>query len=159
MQTHPDVAGEAANADKFKRISEAYSILGNHKERKRYDFERSHTGIQELRRKAARASGAHAGGGGSGSFAAALPRNLFIGGVLGFAGVTILRMIMPTKDEDEGSAWKSKTGQKKLVDAWKNPTTGRWETPKPWDPVYQKLQPTLQRVPRDQVQNSNDKRR
>ena len=23
MQTHPDVAGEAANADKFKRISEA----------------------------------------------------------------------------------------------------------------------------------------
>ena len=153
MQTHPDVAGtQTSNSDKFKRISEAYSILGNHKERKRYDFEISETGIRELRKKAA-ASARNAGGGGSGSFAAALPRNLLIGGVIGFAGVTMLRMMWPSREDEEerNSAWMSKTGHKKLVEAWKNPNTGRWEKPQPWDPVYQKLQPTLQLVPRDEV--------
>ena len=59
-------------------------------------------------------------------------------------------MMWPAKDEEDG-AWMAKTGHKKLVEAWKNPDTGRWEKPKPWDPVYQKLQPALQLVPRDKV--------
>lgn len=155
MQTHPDVAtgAQTQNADKFKRISEAYSILGNQKDRRRYDFETSHTGIQELRKKAGAAARGRSGAGGGGagsSFGSALPRNLFIGGMIGFTGITMLRMMLPTKEEDEG-AWKSKTGHKKLVEAWKNPNSGRWEKPKPWDPVYQRLQPTLQMVPRDEV--------
>lgn len=154
MQTHPDVAGGTriqnhGNVDKFKRISEAYSTLGNPKERKRYDYEISETGIGELRKKAA--ATARAGRGGGGSFGAALPRNLLIGGVVGFAGVTLMRMVWPSKDEDDGMARVSKTGHKKLVEAWKNPDTGRWETPKPWDPAYQNLQPKLQLVPRDEV--------
>mmetsp|Transcript_41881 Transcript_41881/g.71648 ORF Transcript_41881/g.71648 Transcript_41881/m.71648 type:complete len:183 (-) Transcript_41881:230-778(-) len=150
METHPDVAGtQSQNADKFKRISEAYSILGNQKERKRYDFERSETGIAELRKRAAAAArGGNTGG--SGSFASALPRNLLIGGVIGFTGVTLIRMLLPAKEEEDG-AWASKTGHKKLVEAWKNPKSGLWETPKPWDPEYQRLQPALQLVPRDKV--------
>ncbi|KAL7549144.1 hypothetical protein ACHAWF_012413 [Thalassiosira exigua] len=153
MQTHPDVAGsQSSNAERFKLISEAYSILGNHKERRRYDFEMS-TGIQGLRNRADRAGrthGAGAGRGGSQSFGAALPRNVLIGGMIGFTGITLLRMIWPAEKED-GGAWAAKTGHKKLVEAWKNPETGRWEKPSPWDPVYQKLQPTLQFVPRDEV--------
>jgi len=63
----------------------------------------------------------------------------------------MLRMMLPTKDDDDGGALASKTGRRKLVEAWKNPHTGRWEKPRPWDPVYQKLQPTLQLVPRNEV--------
>jgi DnaJ-class molecular chaperone len=168
MQTHPDVAGARRASDsveKFKRVSEAYSILGNQNERRRYDFETSVTGIQDLRNRraaaAASARGAGAGGGmGSGSFAATLPRNLVIGGMLGFAGVTALRTMWPTKEEEDGggAAWTSRTGQKRLVEAWKNPSTGRWETPRPWDPMYQKLQPSLQLVPRDEVDDSKGRR-
>jgi len=158
MQTHPDVAGtQSSNAEKFKSISEAYSVLGNHKERRRYDFDVSTPGIQELRKRAAAAAraGGSGGAGGSGSFAAALPRNLFIGGVIGFAGVTLLRMMWSSKEEEDG-ALMSKTGHKKLVEAWKNPGTGRWETPRPWDSDYQKLQPTLQLVPRDEVHDAKN---
>ena len=159
MQTHPDVASsgnhqqQTSNAEKFKRISNAYSVLSNQKDRKRYDFEISHDGIRELRRKAQAASRAsHTAG--SGSFGATLPRNVFIGSMIGLASVAIINMIIPTVDKDEGSNWKSKTGQKKLVQAWKNPNTGLWEPPKPWDATYQRLQPKLELVPRGQVHNS-----
>ena len=156
LQTHPDVAGTQSSnnaADKFKRISEAYSILSNHKERIRYDFEMSDVGIMELRKKAAEAARAraNAGGGGAGTFGAALPRNLLIGGMIGFTGVTLLRMMWPTKDEDDDHGIRTNIGHKKLVEAWKNPDTGRWEKPRPWDPMYQRLQPTLQFIPRDEV--------
>ena len=155
MQTHPDVAGSQNNsssADKFKRISEAYAIIGNDKERRRYDFEISESGMRDLRQRAAAAAARGSGGGGGAgyaSFGAALPRNLFIGSILGIAGVTMLRMMLPSKEDEHETM--SKTGHKMLVEAWHNPGTNRWETPKPWDPVYQKLQPPLQLVPRDKV--------
>lgn len=164
MQTHPDVAGTKRTSDcveRFKRVSAAYSILGNQKERRRYDFEISETGIRDLRdrRRAAAAAGRGGVGMGSGSFAATLPRNLLIGGMLGFAGVTALRTMWPTEEEDEGDGtWMSRTGQKRLVEAWKDPNTGRWETPRPWDPIYQRLNPPLQLVPRDEVDGSKRRR-
>lgn len=156
MQTHPDVAGgriqNNSNVDKFKRVNLAYSILSNPKERTRYDYEISESGVRQLRKRAA--ATAWAGGGGGSSFGTALPRNLLIGGVLGLAGVTLMRMVWPRKEEDDAMERMSKTGHKKLVEAWKNPDTGRWETPRPWDPVYQTLQPKLQLVSRDEVHNS-----
>ena len=39
------------------------------------------------------------------------------------------------------------------VHAWKNPETGNWEAPAPWDPVYQKLNPTLELVPKEKVKS------
>ena len=172
MQTHPDVANNNNtkhasddNATKFKRISEAYSILGNVKERKLYDYEQfSEGGIREriLRnRKNAAASAAEARGGAGMGPGLMLPRNLLIGSILGIAGVTIYRTIMPTSKEeqefDDGVA--KKTGHKRLVQAWKNPTTGRWETPRPWDPIYQQLRPTLQLVPREEVDGNGGRKR
>ena len=159
MQTHPDVAGShhASSADKFKRISEAYAIIGNEKARRRYDYEISESGIRDFRNRtaAARGSGGRGGGTGSASFGAALPRNIFIGSLLGVVGVTMLRMVLPSnKDDDNDGENISRTGHKKLVEAWHNPGTGRWELPKPWDPMYQQLQPTLHLVPRDRVHDS-----
>ena len=157
MQTHPDVAGpgSAQNEEKFKRISEAYSILGSSKERRRYDFEISETGVLHLRKKAAeRAAAKRAGSGGmGGSFGATLPRNIMVGSILGLTVVTLGRMMIPARDEDEGGSHSRKSGQKKLVEAWKNPSTGRFETPQPWNPLYQK-DPTLSLVPRDQVHST-----
>mmetsp|Transcript_24874 Transcript_24874/g.37219 ORF Transcript_24874/g.37219 Transcript_24874/m.37219 type:complete len:119 (+) Transcript_24874:153-509(+) len=43
-------------------------------------------------------------------------------------------------------------GEIKLVQAWKNPKSGVWETPAPWDPLYRRLKPELKMMPRDQVQ-------
>ena len=62
-----------------------------------------------------------------------------------------MKMMFSTDTEDDDGTHQSKTGHRKLVEAWKNPNTGRWETPKPWDPAYQKLQPTLKFVPREEV--------
>lgn len=164
MQTHPDVAGKQRtsidnNADKFKRISEAYSILGNAKERKLYDYETfSEAGIRERVIRNRNAAAASAGRGGEMSPGFMLPRNVLIGGILGIVGVTLFRTILPSNEEEESYDGKvaKKTGHTKLVNAWKNPSTGRWETPKPWDPMYQKLQPTLQLVPRKEVDGGND---
>ena len=157
MQTHPDVAGSAnaQNEEKFKRVSEAYSVLSNSKERRRYDFELSETGILHLRKKAAeRAARKRAGSGGMGSsFGATLPRNVAIGSILGLTVVTLGRMMIPSSDEDDGGSHSRRSGQKKLVEAWKNPSTGRFETPQPWNPLFQK-DPTLSMVPRDQVHNT-----
>ena len=40
-----------------------------------------------------------------------------------------------------------------MVQVWLNPQSGQYETPAPWDPIYQQLQPELQYVPRNQVQS------
>lgn len=155
MQYHPDVASSSSskstqskNAEKFKSISEAYSILGNDDKRRRYNFDISESGIEELRKKAAAAAKARAGGGGN-SFAATLPRNVLIGGILGIAGVAFIRSIMPNKENDD--THHEHTGKKRLVEAWHNPKTNQWEKPRPWDQEYQRIQPVLQFVPRDQV--------
>src|SRR6056300_469513 len=138
MKYHPDVASSSSlggaqstsNVNKFKRISEAYSILGNDTKRRRYDFDMSESGIQELRKKAAaRAKNAAAGGGASSSFAATLPRNVLIGGILGIAGVTIIRSILPNQENNDNEHHEQHTGKKRLVEAWLNPRTNLWEKP------------------------------
>lgn len=104
---------------------------------------------------------ARAGAGGSASAAAALPRNLFIGAVLGVTAVTLGRMVFSSSgdnDENDGSKLGG-TGHRRLVEAWKNPRTGRWETPAPWDPDFQRLNPELKLVPRGDVFGGGGRRR
>ncbi|KAL7462782.1 hypothetical protein ACHAXS_003157 [Conticribra weissflogii] len=177
MQTHPDVSSSNSNsssafgptasslsssskednAEKFKQISEAYSILGNQKERRRYDFERMESmrfgGLNLKNRGNYNRNAARAGAAGSASAAAALPRNLLIGAMLGVTAVTIgRRMFSSFREKDENDELRVKgTGQRKLVEAWKNPRTGRWETPAPWDPEFQRLRPEVKLVPRGDV--------
>ena len=101
------------------------------------------------KKAAAAAKARGAAGGGGNSFAATLPRNVLIGGILGIAGVTLIRSIMPEKENND--VHHEHTGKKRMVEAWLNPKTNRWEKPRPWDQEYQRLQPVLQFVPRDQV--------
>eukprot|EP00804_Cyclotella_cryptica_P018611 CCRYP_011418-RA/>CCRYP_011418-RA protein AED:0.39 eAED:0.39 QI:0/-1/0/1/-1/1/1/0/179 len=149
LETHPDVTKgcQNTNAEKFKRISAAYSVLGNEKAKRSYDRElKEH--FSGFRRGNSSARGAGTGGS-TPSFGSALPRNVLIGSLLGFAGVTFMRAFMP-QEEEMADRWKS-TGQKRLVEAWMNPKTNRFEKPRPWDEEYRRLKPVLQLVPREDV--------
>jgi curved DNA-binding protein CbpA len=156
-ETHPDVAGPNANADKFKKISHAASVLTNVRERQLYD-----QGLEERRRYGGMdrmdRSGPEFGGPERGprqqntkGMRGVLetiyrPRNLFIVGPLVlFTAVTAANYF-----KKEGTAENTT----KMVEAWKNPQTGQWEQPAPWDPAYReyrKRNPELDLVPRSQV--------
>lgn len=43
------------------------------------------------------------------------------------------------------------TDETKMVQAWKDPQTGQWHAPAPWDPIYRTLKPDLELVPRCNV--------
>jgi len=159
-EVHPDVGGRTANAERFKAISVAASILTNHRKRAEYDRGLLHDsgpyGTDLHRRGGGASSGAHAefrrrqhrhhrpSSPGLQVFVSNImrPRTFVIGAVSVFA-----------------VAYASSFGTKKevvkegndLVQAWKNPSTGNWETPAPWDPTFQRLNPVLVSVPREQV--------
>jgi hypothetical protein len=42
-------------------------------------------------------------------------------------------------------------GKAKLVEAWLNPRTNRYEKPRPWDEEYRRLKPRIVMVNRDEV--------
>jgi curved DNA-binding protein CbpA len=147
LETHPDVTKgcQITNAEKFKRISEAYSVLGSENTTRQYDFELKQRFIGFKR---PRPQGGMTGMNNGASFASMLPRNVLIGSLLGITCVALLKTIMP-KEQEVGD--RNKTGEKRLVEAWKNPRTGRFEKPRPWDEEYRRLRPVLELVPRDQV--------
>lgn len=142
-ETHPDVVGgdvckESALA-RFKEISNAAGVLSNPMERSKYDRElvvnakmspfgpappRSHHSSNFWTHKAMR------------------PQSMIAGPILFISAATALSFILsPTQNEADQDT----------VQAWKNPSTGRYESPAPWDPLYRRLQPELEQVPRDQV--------
>lgn len=176
-ETHPDVAPKqgvideaisGSNEDRFKRISEAYGVLSDDKARKTYDF--------ELESSAGNVFHRHPSSGGAGGFeypnngshngphrpkgssstykfmafldGVYKPRNLFLGVVSGLVTVSCIRYALHSDTEEDVN---SKTGQTNLVQAWKNPVSGKWEQPAPWDETYKKLRPKLEMVHRDQV--------
>lgn len=170
METHPDVAKGSANAERFKQISEAHAVLSNDKKRRIYDSE-----LQDWFGRRRRTPPGSSGGGGGGGAGFAYgphgntgrpsssytffhhmldgiykPRNLVLGITLGFASVAFVKSIFADEDKDR----LKRTGRRNLVEAWKNPATGLWETPAPWDATYRRLNPTLQLVPREQVRES-----
>jgi len=157
METHPDVAGSGANAERFKQISHAASVLTNEKSRRVYDRQlRGGAFSPSFHRNAEsgfRRSPHHRGPRPvAGSFTAILdtmfrPRNLILGPIALFSAVSAIQYALGIDDNSK----RIVSDGKNEVQAWKNPETGRYETPAPWDPVYRKLKPTLESVPRDQV--------
>lgn len=165
------VSSKSSNTERFKQISEAYRVLSNDKKRKQYDFEfesrkyhfhRPH-GTGDFHHGAG--SRFRSGGGASSSWARFVegiysPRNLALGLTIGFVTVSVIKyQILPLLNNDSEVKNRLKidgmTGKVKMVEAWKNPRTGNWEQPAPWDPIYRKLQPKLQKVPRSQVRPAN----
>jgi molecular chaperone DnaJ len=160
-ETHPDVAGPGANPDKFKRISSAASVLTNLRQRQLYDQE-----LKEVMRYGrpidhsgsagfggANAGARHPNQGAARGMQGVLqtiyrPFNLFlVAPLVLFSAVTAANYFLKT---DELSLDNSS----KKVEAWRNPQTGQWEQPAPWDPAYKeyrKKHSRLDLVPRDQV--------
>jgi DnaJ-class molecular chaperone len=162
LQHHPDVAQDGC-VEQFKKISNAHSILSNATERRRYDRE-----LDDQKFWRQKNNGMGGGGfyGNDGLRRKSGPQNSQRGmhmametlfhpryialGVVGFASLVALSNMT-----GNGNNKHKVDPASPMVEAWKNPNTGRWEQPAPWDPLYRKLQPTLQLMPRDQVKRRN----
>lgn len=166
MELHPDTAKTGCsktNAQKFASLAEAYETLSNEKERRRYDFHmQDRLWYQDINRNRR--------GHGSGSYSDMRPspegpkatgiykvletwfrpRNFLLGITFGFCSVMAYQSFLNEARKKKFLEYKN---GKQLVEAWKNPATGRWEQAAPWDPTYRRLKPTLELVPREQVQS------
>lgn len=155
METHPDLNKGNNNVERFKQVSEAYNILGNDKARKCYDFELSSNFFGSIKGDAY-SNPVHYNSGGHKTHGRKTengmhrvmetiirPRNFFIltFGVCSYMAASTFFTAKPVYSD----------GTTEKVEAWLNPKTNQWETPAPWDPVYQEMQPTLQFVHRSQV--------
>lgn len=147
---HPDVAAAAdvaSSSERFKEISNAASILTNTKNRRLHDANaeamfRSYADMKVPKRPSAQSTTPNS------SMMSSLlrPRNFILGPIALFATVSAVQYIIGSEKEDHRTLENTK-----LVQAWLNPQSGRYETPAPWDPVYRHLKPDLEYVPRDQV--------
>ncbi|CAB9511186.1 protein DnaJ [Seminavis robusta] len=167
-ETHPDVAPHGCpkqNAERFKEISEAYRILSNSKDRRRYDLEqqdrfwyqnRSHSNVNNYQYGATYKNMQKNGQPKASGIYGVLdtifrPRNLLMGVALGIGSTVFYQVFLVDQDAKKKLMQRQQHGNH-LVEAWRNPKTGRWEQAAPWDPTYRRLQPTLELVPREQVQ-------
>jgi curved DNA-binding protein CbpA len=158
-----------ARAERFKRVSVAASVLTNPRRRAAYDAELAASGPfgHGLHRSGRSPHGGGDGtssfwnrpvGGGFGSSSSSAHRTtsglpLFFHNllrprtfVLGTAAVVLASAAFRSLPRDDKKGEGSD-----LVQAWKNPRTGGYEQPAPWDPLYRSLDPPLELVPREQV--------
>jgi curved DNA-binding protein CbpA len=161
LETHPDLNKDVCG-EKFKQIANAHSILSNALERKQYDRQ-----LQEeaMWRGTTRGSSSNSSDRfyGGGNFhrpghrppkpgmhvvmeTISNPRYIVLG-LAGFGGMAFLGSMLGGLSSNRPEYHYHEP----LVEAWKNPHTGRWEQPAPWDPVYQQLKPKLEMVPREKV--------
>lgn len=170
LATHPDVAPHGCpkqNVERFKEISEAYRILSNAKERRRYDLEMQDRFWYQNQQSHANAGGAYQygptynnlrkGHRKATGFYGVMdrlfhPRNLLMGVALGLGSAMFYQTFLVDQDAKKKLLQQQQHG-KQMVEAWRNPTTGRWEQAAPWDPTYQRLKPTLELVPREMVRS------
>jgi hypothetical protein len=167
-RTATDVGGKNSCAEAFKKVSAAAETLTNERRRRDYDFQLQQNRANPLRdamyRKNRSGFGNPASSTGRMSnmyhyqdmnnnnnthraFKSSLFRfraYMFVGSAVLIGGWFGSQFAQTPEQYIEE--------QKGLVQAWKNPRTGRWETPAPWDPVYRQLQPELKLVARDKVE-------
>jgi DnaJ-class molecular chaperone len=158
LETHPDVAGPD-KAHRFKEISEAASVLTNASKKHAYDsrLDRPLSGVvnwgdtQRPRRPNA-TDGFPRPTNGFQVFLQTIfrPRNMLFGSIALYTTVTTARYYLGYSSHHTNNIHAS-SGNSSKVQAWKNPVTGQWEQPAPWDPTYRRLKPHLTMVPREQV--------
>lgn len=154
LRYHPDL-NRHSSAERFKQISEAYTILSNEKQRKLYDFELAEWrrfGRISSRRNSQSGSSSYTSANSHGPFhrpsSTAMayhlhvlegifkPKNAFIGLTLGFITVSAIRSIhsyysslQEQQDPQFQKLRNNRDGTKKYVEAWYNEQTRSWETP------------------------------
>mmetsp|Transcript_24267 Transcript_24267/g.67211 ORF Transcript_24267/g.67211 Transcript_24267/m.67211 type:complete len:198 (+) Transcript_24267:114-707(+) len=158
LKFHPDLNKEHSCGEKFKVIANAHTVLANPEERKTYD--------RQLMEDIIWRGGTEYRRGGVKGFSGADRRyrrplkptghvvmetltnpRFFMLGLIGFGGVAVLGSILGgvSSKRPEYQSYEP------LVEAWKNPLTGRYEQPAPWDKEYQRMKPKLELVPREKV--------
>jgi DnaJ-class molecular chaperone len=151
LKTHPDLAGAGACPERFKKIAGAASVLTNPKLRQAYDQTiATRAAFNQFRRSplhdTASSTFRHQQLRGYTAILVNLfrPRNLILGPIAFFATVSAIQYALGIEN-------KRNQRDESLVQVWMNPETGRYETPAPWDPLYQKLQPKLVYIPKNEV--------
>jgi curved DNA-binding protein CbpA len=155
-QTHPDVGGASACAERFKEISAAANVLTNEKRRRTYDY--------HLRQASPMGSGMHRSEHGfkshvhnrPGPGVATTPSQIFVSNIMRprsfVAGAVAALFGAYAMSSFGGETSKLRHEGATLVKAWKNPKTGLYEQPAPWDEEYRRLNPTLEDIPRHLVE-------
>jgi curved DNA-binding protein CbpA len=156
LKYHPDLNKETSCSERFKAIANAHSVLSNESERSKYDRQLA----EELLWKS-RGGGPNSNRPFGGNPRQRPPKpaghvvmetltnpRYALYAMAGVGGVALLGSLLGNLSSKRpeyhhhGSA---------LVEAWKNPVTGRFEQPAPWDKEYQRLKPKLVMVPREKV--------
>ena len=160
LETHPDLNKEN-DGEAFKAIAEAHSILSSPTERMKYDRQLQDASMW-------RRPGARGGYYDSGNIPRPGTRNpsglhvametlsnprYIIFGLVAFGSFAAILGNFTSKRPQVQLHHSSPT-----VFAWKNPNTNEWEQPAPWDPLYRKLNPKLELVPREKVKRRNMER-
>ena len=165
LKYHPDLNKEHSCGEKFKAIANANSVLSSPLERKHYDRRLTEDRLWKKGMD-------HQRGGSHGSSnnmwgnnrngppprrpmgnvvmeTLTNPRYAVLG-LAGLGGIALVGSLLGGLSSKRPE-YHQHHGSSALVEAWKNPATGRFEQPAPWDKTYQKLQPKLEMVPREQV--------
>lgn len=161
FQHHPDV-NEHADGEIFKAISNSHSVLSNPVQRRRYDqqlldqsfWRNGHppTGQggewygDNFHNRTARRRGASQKQAMHVVMETLQNPRYFLYSIVGFGSAFVLSFLLGAIPSPERQYHESPK-----VEAWKNPTTGLWEQPAPWDPLYRQLKPELELVPREKV--------
>jgi curved DNA-binding protein CbpA len=158
LATHPDL-NKDNDGEEFKAIADAHSVLSSPTERMKYDRQlheasmwrkpsgRGFYNSDSIRRPGARPPprGFHVA-----METLSNPRYIVFG-IAAFGSFAALLGSVTSKRPELHL-------QKSMIEAWHNPRTNQWEQPAPWDPVYRRLQPKLQLVPRDKVRRRNKRK-
>lgn len=158
LKFHPDLNKEHSCGEKFKLVANAHSVLSSPSERRHYDRQLA----EDLLWKRGMD---HPNRGPNTDFSGRRGRppprppghvvmetltnpRYFVMGVVGFGGVALVGYLLGGLSSKRPEYHHH--GQP-LVEAWKNPATGRFEQPAPWDKEYQRIKPKLEMVPREKV--------
>jgi DnaJ-class molecular chaperone len=177
LKYHPDLtkSKDTTNNEFFKQISSAYTVLSDVKQKQKYDLELNEWntfGRHRIRHP--QGSGGFNGNGNttdifgnqrtrgsnSGKFrfieGITKPKNVVIGLTLGFVAVASVKSMLGMEPDVKHAQNREIVGdgKKKLVEAWMNPKTKQWEQPAPWSKSFQKLNPKIHMVQRENVRPS-----
>lgn len=135
LQLHPDQAKDEASKLEYLKVAEAFEVLSCPKKRPLYDSLHAtewHPPEQEDRRERRE----HKSGPPTAAELLLGPRSL---------GLVLVALVLSVFFSPQ----KKKTTDGFVDACWRNPATGRWEPPAPWDPAYKAA--TKKRLRRSQL--------